>query len=126
MIRGPEMNDQRKEILKALMEKLSEANPAEAVALLQKIESIGKDIPHTAEKLIPFLSHQDYLVRSRVFIALSRINDAAVSDLLLDYLETGPGEEWQLRVLECLYHFYDRRVVSKVSSLLNQHTSPLL
>ncbi|MGI6685698.1 MAG: HEAT repeat domain-containing protein [Bacillota bacterium] len=120
------MNRQREDELNTYINRLSGAGSSEAVALLRKIEDIGKDIPHTAEKLIPFLHHSDYLVRSRVFIALGRIKDADVSDRLLDYLNTQPGEEWQLRVLECLYLFHDQKVVPRVAALLHQHANPLL
>ncbi|HHT62354.1 MAG TPA: HEAT repeat domain-containing protein [Clostridia bacterium] len=120
------MNLQKNEELNTLFEKLSVAEPGEGVVLLRRIESIGKNIPKTAEKLIPFLHHPDYLVRSRVFIALGRIKDTGISNLLLDYLASEPGEEWQLRVLECLYLLNDNKVIPRISFLLDQHASPLL
>jgi len=120
------MNVPNTDHLNTYITKLPVASPAEAIALLRKIEEVGKDIPGTGEKLIPLLHHRDYLVLSRVFIALNRIKDPQVSGPLLDYLDTRPGEEWELRVLECLYYLNDQRVIPRVSSLLDWHDAPLL
>lgn len=120
------MKDQKADVLKGYFEKLSSANPMETIGLLKKIEKAGKDVPGTAGKLIPLLDHPDYLVRSRVFIALGRIKDSGVGELLLDYLATEAGEEWQLRVLDVLYQLNDRGAVSRLSLLLEQHQMPLL
>jgi len=108
------------------LDKLPLAGTAETISLLKKIETSGKDISGTAKCLIPFLNHPDYLVRSRVFIALGRIKDNEVSGQLLDYLESEPGEEWQLRALECFYIFNDKKVVTRLSHLLERHHEPII
>ncbi|MEL7564785.1 MAG: HEAT repeat domain-containing protein [Dehalobacterium sp.] len=108
------------------LDQLPLAGRAEAVSLLKKIEDLGRDIPGTAKRLIPLLHHPDYLVRSRIFIALGRIKDSEVSEQLLDYLDSEPGEEWQLRVLECFYLFNDQKVVSRLSHLLKKHHEPII
>lgn len=105
---------------------LQRAETAEALSLLRKIEQSGKNFPGTAKRLICFLDHPDYLVRSRVFIALGRIRDIEVSGQLLDYLESEPEEEWQLRVLECFYLFNDRKVVSRLARLLDKYHEPIV
>lgn len=120
------MEDKTTDNLNRYLDQLPLAGSSEAVALLKKIENIGKDIPGTADKLIPFLDHSDYLVRSRIFIALGRIKDISVIEHLMDYLGTEPGEEWQLRVLECFYLFNDTKVVPRVSLLLEKYQEPLL
>lgn len=105
---------------------LQKAGTAEALSLLRKIEQSGKAFPVTAKRLVCFLDHPDYLVRSRVFIALGRIKDIEVSGQLLDYLEREPGEEWQLRVLECFYLFNDRQIVLRLAYWLEKYDEPIV
>lgn len=108
------------------LDHLQAAGKAEALSILRNIEQLGKKIPGTANRLICFLEHPDYLIRSRVFIALGRIGDTEVKEQLLDYLESEPGEEWQLRVLECFYLFNDREVVSRLAHLLDKYQEPIV
>lgn len=120
------MEEQTIGLVNDFINKLNSARPDEGIALLKKIENLGKDMVGTAGKLLPFLEHPNYLVRSRVFIALGRLKDRQISSPLLDYLEENPEEEWQIRVLECLYLLKDSSVVPRLSVLLTKHHQPIV
>jgi hypothetical protein len=109
----------------ATAEQLIGAELKEALALLHKIEESGRDVSGSSLELIPFLHHEDYLIRSRIFIALGRMKDPQMVQPLINYIHEA-GEEWQLRALECLYFLDDPQVVSQVAPFLLWHHRPLL
>ncbi|MCR6545395.1 HEAT repeat domain-containing protein [Dehalobacterium formicoaceticum] len=107
------------------LERLSRADFKEALALLPKIEESGQNVPGSSLGLISFLHHSDYLIRSRVFIALGRMKDKEMVEPLIDYIN-GAEEEWQLRALECLYLLKDTQVAPQIAPFLLWHHRPLL
>lgn len=116
----------RDEVLNAYLGILPEATPQLAVILLAKLEIEGKDKNGVAEKLIPLLSHPDYMVRSKAFISVSRLGDGRIAEKIVDYIASEPGEEWQLRGLECLNILNNRDIVPKLTQFLHHHRNPLL
>jgi len=116
----------RNEVVQGYLLQLPQAERPLAILLLQKIEQEGRGKSGVAAQVMALIRHPDYQVRSRVFICLGRLQDRFISLPLVDFVGSNPGEEWQLRALECLYLLHDQRVVPGLSLFLRQTDNPLL
>lgn len=105
---------------------LPKADPDEAVFLLRKLEGKGKNKRGISQQIFPLLYHDHYLVRSRAFITMGRLDDKSVSHRLVAYIGEDAGEEWQIRALDCLFYLKDREVVPKLADFLSNIQYPLL
>lgn len=108
-----------------LISKLSGTGFSQSLIIWRKIEELGQNLPQTSHKLLAYLEHPDYLMRSRLFIALGRIRDKTISQKLLDYIKIQNEEEWQLRALECLYHLSPQGIIPCLRPLIYQPVFPL-
>lgn len=105
---------------------LPKADPNKAVFLLRKLEGKGKNKRGISQQIFPLLYHDHYLVRSRAFITMGRLEDKSVSYRLVAYIGEDVGEEWQIRALECLFYLKDQEVVPKLADFLSNIQCPLL
>lgn len=112
--------------IKEYLTRLGQASPEETVFLIRKIEKLGKGMTGIGKHLFPLIYHEDYLVRSRAFIALGRVADISLSSALIAYIDEDPGEEWQLRALEVLYLLHDVSIVPQLAKFLERRENPLL
>ncbi|MGI6065848.1 MAG: HEAT repeat domain-containing protein [Bacillota bacterium] len=110
----------------AYLDMLSGAAPEQLLEILPKVEKAGRGFAGVAQRIFPLLEHDDYKVRSRAFITLGRLKDSSIIPELLAYLKQEKDEEWRLRVLECLYHFRNQKVIPDLLPLLEDYRYPML
>jgi len=114
------------DLVRAYVETLPAAEDELAIIILRKLEKLGRNETGIAVKVFPLIYHQDYLVRSRTFITLGRLGDNSICPGLVAYIREEPGEEWQLRALECLLMLKDAGVVPELAVFLKYTHNPLL
>lgn len=81
---------------------LTENGKDEILILLPVIEACVKDLAEYQDVLSVLLCHDDFLVRARAFIMLSRINDPSMWQPLIKYIDKERATHWRLCALEVL------------------------
>lgn len=113
-------------VLAAYLQALPAAASDLAIIILSKIERLGRGKTGVGRSLLPMLTADDYLLRSRTFISLGRLGDISVGEELLRFINREPEEVWQIWALECLHHLPDSRWIKPLAEFLRQKEKPLL
>lgn len=116
----------RRAVLDGYLDFLKGASQELSLLLLGKIERDGRGMGNIAPRILPLIYSSDYRLRAKAFIAIARIGDSSVGGELMGFMAGRPGEEWQLRALDCFYHFRDRTWIRPLSGFLNRGDNPLL
>jgi len=86
------------------------------VAVLKKLgEFPGAQV---AQAVVPYIDHDDYLVRSRAFVTLCRVAHPVIIPRLFDFLEREKDVEFRLRCLEVFHCLGEPATVAPLAALL--------